>query len=140
MTESPRRLAEQPKLESPAPILRSALEQLRLDGALFFRSEFTEAFAFESAPLAFADALRAGATRLILFHIVASGTCWVAVDDGVRHWAQQGDVIVLPYGDRYAMGGVDDTDVVSIATLLDTPPPWNDLPLLRYGGGGARTD
>ena len=40
--------------------LLGALEQLRLEGAIFFRSEFTEAFAFESAPLALADALAPG--------------------------------------------------------------------------------
>jgi Cupin len=68
--------------------LASALEQLRLQGALFFRSELTEPFAFESSPLALADALVAGAERLILFHIVASGSCWVAVDDGVRYRAE----------------------------------------------------
>ena len=44
MTEAPARLTETPDL------LRSALEQLRLDGAIFFRSELTEPFAFESTP------------------------------------------------------------------------------------------
>ena len=39
---------------------------------------------------ALADALHPGAERLILFHIVARGSCWVAVDDGVRHWAEAG--------------------------------------------------
>ena len=51
----------------------SALDQLRLEGALFFRSELTEPFEFESTPLALADALVPGADRLILFHIVAVG-------------------------------------------------------------------
>ena len=51
-------------------LLDSALWQLRLEGAIFFRSELTEAFAFESTPLALADALHPRATRLILFHIV----------------------------------------------------------------------
>ena len=41
-----------------------------------------------------------GAERLILFHIVARGSCWVAAGDGERHWAHEGDVIVMPYGDR----------------------------------------
>ena len=35
----------------------SALEHLRLEGALFFRSELTEPFEFESSPLPLADAL-----------------------------------------------------------------------------------
>ena len=44
-------------------------------------------------------------SALILFHIVARGTCWVAGDDGERHWAEVGDVIVLPYGDHHVIGG-----------------------------------
>jgi AraC-like DNA-binding protein len=119
--------------------LGSVLDQLRLDGALFFRSELTEPFGFESTPLELADALVPGADRLTLFHIVASGSCWVAVDDGVRHWADEGDVIVMPYADRYAMGGEGAAEPVSIMSLLD-PLPWTRLQVLRHGGGGRRTD
>src|SRR5947199_569891 len=86
-------------------LLESTLEQLRLDGAIFFRSELTEPFAFESTPLALADAIRPGTERLILFHIVASGTCTVTGVDGVRHLAREGDVIVLPYGDYHVISG-----------------------------------
>src|SRR4051794_18886819 len=99
MTETPPLIAEAPDL------LQASLEQLRLEGAIFFRSALTEGFAFESAPAELADALHPGAQRIILFHIVARGSCWVAADDGVPHWANQGDVIVLPYGDRHTIGG-----------------------------------
>jgi AraC-like DNA-binding protein len=118
---------------------RFALDHLRLDGALFFRGELTEPFTFESTPLALADALVPGADRLTLFHIVASGSCWVAVDDAVRYWADEGDVIVMPYGDQYLMGGIGPAETVSILSLLD-PLPWSQMPVLRYGGGGRRTD
>lgn len=124
--------------DAPA-LLDSALEQLRLSGAIFFRSEFTEAFAFESTPLAVADIIRPGADRVILFHIVASGTCWVATADGERHWARVGDVIVLPYGDQHTIGGRAPAESVSVRALL-APPPWTEMPLVRHGGGGARTD
>lgn len=125
--------------ESAPALLQSALEQLRLEGAIFFRSELTEGFAFESTPAAIANSLHPGAERVILFHIVASGSCWVAGADGDRHWARQGDVIVLPYGDRHIIGGEAPAECVSILTLLDSPP-WEEMPLLRHGGGGARTD
>ena len=118
---------------------QSALDHLRLEGALFFRSELTEPFEFESTPLALADALVPGADRLTLFHIVASGSCWVAVDDGVRYWAAEGDVIVMPYGDHYVMGGGGAAECVSILSLLD-PLPWAVIPVLRHGGGGRRTE
>lgn len=119
--------------------LDAALEQLRLDGAIFFRSEFTESWAYESPPTELAGLLRPGAERLIMFHIVAQGRCWVAVADGERHWAAEGDVIVLPYGDQHAVGGLEPAEKVPIITLL-SPPPWQVLPVLRYGAGGERTD
>jgi AraC-like DNA-binding protein len=119
--------------------LRAALEALRLDGAIFFRAEFTESWCYESPPTELAGLLRPGAERLILFHIVAKGRCWINIGEQERHWAERGDVIVLPYGDLHFVGGTDDADTVPIVSLL-APPPWATMPVLRYGGGGARTD
>ena len=135
---------DQDATDVPAPdpsqaMLHSALEQLRLEGAIFFRSEWTDAFAFESVPNTVAGALHPGAVRLIVFHIVAQGSCWVAGDDGERHWAGPGDVIVIPYGDRHDIGGETPADRVSVLSLMDTPP-WSELPVIRHGGGGERTD
>ena len=132
MTEAPADLAA-------TPLLRGALEQLRLEGAIFFRSELTEPFAFESTPSALADVLHPGAQRVILFHIVARGTCWVAGDDGERHWAEAGDVIVLPYGDHHVIGGATPAVCVPITELI-RPLPWSDLPAIRHGGGGDPVD
>jgi len=121
--------------------LEQALSGLQLDGAIFFRSEFTEAWSFSSPEAAgdFAHAVEPDADRLIMFHIVATGSCWVAGPDGERHWANEGDVIVLPYGDEYEMGGSADAASVPIFSLL-APPPWTQLPVLRHGGEGDRTD
>ncbi len=120
-------------------LLDAALEHLRLEGAIFFRSEFTDAFEFESTPGRVAPLLHPGAERIILFHIVAHGSCWVASDSGERHWAGEGDVIVLPYGDLHRIGGEEATECVSIFALMDAPP-WDVMPVVRHGGGGARTD
>ena len=133
------RTEEAPPL-APEP-LEIALRRLQLDAAIFFRSEFTEAWSYES-PEAAADmaaALRPGAERLVIFHVVARGTCWISPIDGERHWARAGDVIVLPYGDPHRMGGTAEADCVPIFSLLD-PPPWDRLPVLRHGDGGERTD
>jgi AraC-like DNA-binding protein len=120
--------------------LQATLQKLHLDGAIFLRAEYTEQWAYESPPPAdLAGLLRPGRERLILFHVVAAGACWVACADGERHHAQRGDVIVLPYGSQHTMGGTAEADCVPIASLLD-PPPWQKLPVIRYGHGGARTD
>jgi AraC-like DNA-binding protein len=120
--------------------LRSALERLRLEGAVFLRAEYREPWAYESLTAReTARILRPDSDRVILFHVVASGACWVAVDDGDKHWARRGDVIVLPYGDQHRMGGVRDAGLVSISTILQMPP-WRQMPVIRHGADGELTD
>jgi hypothetical protein len=120
--------------------LRAALDGLRLDGAIFLRAEYTEGWAYMSPPPAdLIGLLRPGRDRLVLFHVVAAGSLWIALADGERYYAQQGDVIVLPYGNQHTMGGTADAPRVPLATLLQ-PPPWTRLPAIRHGGGGSRTD
>jgi AraC-like DNA-binding protein len=117
MIEDPR-----PLTATPGSMLQSALARLRLDGAIFFRAELTEGFAFDSTPAEVAGLLHPGAERLILFHIVAQGSCWVAGSESDRHRAGPGDVIVVPYGDRHTIGGEAPAEPVQILTLLDGPP------------------
>jgi hypothetical protein len=96
------------------------LAGLRLQGAIFLRGEYTEAWAYESLPSADAAAILApGATRVLLFHVVASGRCWIEVPGGERHWANDGDVIVLPYNHEHRMGGSTDAVAVPVASLID---------------------
>jgi len=95
-----------------------ALRRIRLEGAVFLRAEYRESWSYQSMDgPSTARILRPGTDRVILFHLVASGTCWVQVDAGERHWARTGDVIVLPYGDQHSMGGVGDATSVPLATI-----------------------
>jgi hypothetical protein len=55
-----------------------------------------------------------------------------------RHWASSSDVIVLPYSDDHTMGGVAPAASVPISALL-APPPWEQVPIIRHGQGGSRT-
>jgi AraC-like DNA-binding protein len=130
-----------PEVRQSPVALNTALDRLRLDGAIFFRAEFTEGWSYESPAAAaeLADSLRPGAERLIIFHIVARGECWVSLVDGDPHWAREGDVIVLPYGDPHRMGGTQPAMCVPILSLMD-PMPWETLPVLRHGAGGDRAD
>ena len=137
MTGKPQDLTEAPD-PGPDPFA-PALEKLRLEGSIFLRGEYSEAWAFESPDAQMAAAmLHPGAERVILFHVVAHGRCFISTD-GEPHWADTGDIIVLPYGDQHVMGGVEPVDPVSMVTLL-APPPWSELPVVRHGSGGGRTD
>jgi AraC-like DNA-binding protein len=124
---------------TPDP-LQSALQRLRLAGAIFLRAEYREPWAYQSLPgPETAHILRPGSDRVILFHVVAAGTCWVTVGDGDKHWAGPGDVIVLPYGDQHRMGSVGDTEPVPLTAIME-PPPWQRMPVIRHGHDGSRTD
>ena len=120
--------------------LDEALDRLRLEGAIYLRAEYSErwALADQGGPM-FAAMMYPGAERLILFHVVASGRCWVSTPDGERYWADGGEVIVLPYGDAFGMGGVEPAEPVSILSVVP-PPPWTEMPIVRHGEGGSRTD
>jgi AraC-like DNA-binding protein len=113
---------------------------MRLEGAIFLRAEYCDPWAYKSltGPET-AQILRPGSARVVLFHVVAAGTCWVQVGSGDRHWANAGDVIVLPYGDQHAMGGAGAADPVALQTIME-PPPWRTMPVIRHGGVGTRTD
>ena len=107
--------------------LDQALERPRLEGALFMRCEFSESWTFEGGGgPGFAEMMHPGAERLVLFHVIASGRCWVALPGGERCWASAGEVIVLPYGDEFSMGGVGATTPVHIASIVP-PPPWTAI-------------
>lgn len=120
--------------------LDRALEQLRLEGAIFLRAEYTESWALDGqgGPM-IAGLLHPGAERVIFFHLVVTGRCWVSPEDGERYWATGGEVIVFPYGDTYLMGGVEPAKPVPITSVL-APPPWNELPVIRHGEGGNSTN
>jgi AraC-like DNA-binding protein len=125
--------------ETPVPV-SAALERLRLEGAIFLRAEYTEGWAFESLDGATAaGVLHPGARRIVFFHVVAQGRCWVSIEGGERHWAEAGDVVVLPFGHQHQMGGAEPAPIVPIMEMM-TPPPWETLPVIVHGAGGVRTD
>jgi AraC-like DNA-binding protein len=133
-----RPMSERP--DAPIEPVTEALERLRLEGAIYLRAEYSErwALAGQGGPM-FAAMMHPGAERLVLFHVIASGRCWVSPPDGDRTWAEAGEVIVLPYGDEFLMGGVQPAEPASILSVVP-PPPWTEMPIIRHGEGGFRTD
>ena len=76
-------------------------------------------------------------TRVLLFHVIASGRCWIQVLGGERQWAIGGDVIVLPYNDEHRIGGTTDTVAVSVTTRIDRRRGPDAV--IRYGQGWVST-
>jgi AraC-like DNA-binding protein len=145
MIRTPSRLTGTPDIDpdpgrrDPFEIVPHVLDLVRLNGAIFFRSDFRAPWAYTSPPTSeLAGVLPPGAGSLVMFHIVVDGHCWVEMENGARRDLSKGDVVVMPYGDAHAWGSFDDAEPVPIATLLP-PTPWTELPYLEYGGDGPET-
>jgi quercetin dioxygenase-like cupin family protein len=66
--------------------------------------------------------LHPGGTRLVIFRIIAEGSCWVKTEDGQRLWLQEGDVIGFQHGHAHSMGAGKAAPRVPIAELFPRPP------------------
>jgi AraC-like DNA-binding protein len=149
MTETPPALTGTPDLAGaasagagipdPFEVVPRVLDLVRLSGAIFFRSDFRAPWSYTSPPTAeLVGALPEGSGSLVMFHIIAEGRCWIAMQDGVRRALVQGDVVVMPYADAHSWGSLQPADPVSITTLLP-PTPWTEFPHIDYGGDGETT-
>jgi AraC-like DNA-binding protein len=140
MTGTPKELTETPEpaiTSAPADVLRDVLSKVRLLGAIFLRAEYTTPWAYESPPQeALAMLLGPRSERLVLFHLVAEGRCWIRVSSGAELEARAGEMIVLPYGEQHVMGSSLDVPPVPISEIL-AMPPWETMPVIRHGGGGT---
>ena len=144
MTETTPSLTKTPDLDlraamrDPFAIVPQVLDLVRLNGAIFFRSDFRSPWAYTSPPVQeLAEALPHAHGSLVLFHIIAEGHCWIAMDN-IKRNLSEGDVVVMPYGDAHSFGSAEYAEPVPIATLVP-PPPWSEFPYIDYGGEGEPT-
>ena len=144
MTETSDFLTETPFDEGSTPgpsgtdVLSDILRVFRVAGAALLRAEFNAPWGYDNPPAgAVARLLHPGASRLIIFHIVAEGNCWVEIEGHERCMLHEGDIVGLPHGHAHRMGN-GDVAPVPIASLFP-PPPWTALPVLTHGGSGELT-
>ena len=142
MIEMPKQLTDRPAHGQHAAaldLMSDVLSRVHLAGAIFLRAEYTAPWACESPSASeLMRLLRSHSKRLVLFHVIAEGSCWIRLRGGEYVEASQGDVVVLPYADQHAMGVAEHIPRVPIASLLPAPP-WAEFPVIRHGGGGGRT-
>lgn len=142
MTGTPKELTDRPDLVGSAPrlgLLADVLARVRLVGSIFLRGEYTSPWAYESPPsLDLIHLLGSQAGRLVLFHLIAEGRCWIRVAGGEPLELSAGEIVVMPFAEQHVMGSPELVEPVPIASLL-SPPPWAVFPVIHHGGGGART-
>lgn len=145
MTETPRHLAVTPPCDFSSGAvgfndpLSEILRTLHLSGVVLFRAEFREPWSVttpDSCQLA--RALSLSAHRIIQFHVVAAGHCWLKIQGGERLWLTEGDAVLIPYGNEHTLAGQHDSTTVQIAALFP-PAPWSNMPVIQHGGIGAGT-
>ncbi|MDI4632015.1 AraC family transcriptional regulator [Pelomonas sp. V22] len=118
--------------------LSQTLRVVRLVGAIFLHGRFTAPWCYQ-APHADAAApfLEPTAERVVIFHMITEGECWVELGEAEPLRLVAGDVVVFPQGHAHRMGsapGLPPATGARLHEVLARRPR-----LLAYGGGGATT-
>jgi AraC-like DNA-binding protein len=112
------------------------LRAVRLTGAFFVRGRFTDPWCYRSPrAAALAPMLEPGAERVVIFHLVTEGECFVDLKNEPPVRVVAGDAVLFPNGDEHLVTskpGLDPTKEIR-EVLLERPR------LIELGGGGATT-
>jgi AraC-like DNA-binding protein len=107
-------------------ILSDVLRQVHLTGALFFDVDACTPWVAE-APAAqeVAQVVMPGAQRVISYHVVVHGPCWVALADdaSTARPVAPGSVILLPGGEPHVLSSARGMRGVLDLGILDQPRP-----------------
>ena len=118
--------------------LSQTLSVVRLVGAIFINAKFTAPWCYQSpSACAAAPLLEPGAERVVIFHLITEGECYVEIGDEPPVPLTAGDVVVFPQGHAHRMcskPGVAPATGARLDEVLSRRPRQ-----LIYGGGGPAT-
>jgi hypothetical protein len=119
--------------------LSETLRVVRLVGAIFVRGRFTAPWCYSSphADTA-APALEPGAEKVVIFHLITEGECYVEIDGQKPVRLTAGDVVVFPQGDAHRMTSEPGLPPATRSARLEHVFRRRPRDIV-YGGGGART-
>ncbi len=118
--------------------LSQTLRVVRLIGAIFINGRFTAPWCYQSpradsaAPL-----LEPGAERVVIFHLITEGECFVELGTDTPVRLVAGDAVIFPQGDAHRMTstpGLAPAKGARLDVVLARRPRQ-----LSYGGGGPVT-
>jgi AraC family transcriptional regulator, alkane utilization regulator len=117
-------------------LLSEVLRVVRLTGAIHFRGEFTEPWAFLStAPALLAARYGLPDGEVTQFHVFVEGACWVTAGKLAPVRMETGDVVIFPRGEQYVMASDPEVPSVPIKQIF-AQPSRDQLTDLKYGGPG----
>src|SRR5687768_4602101 len=118
--------------------LSQTLRVVHLVGAIFINAKFTAPWCYRSQHAdSVASLLEPGAERVVIFHLITEGECYVEMDDAPPLRLVPGDAVIFPHGDAHLMTsqpGLPPAKGSRLDVVLSRRPR-----LLTYGGGGATT-
>src|SRR5271163_5091478 len=84
--------------------LSETLRVVRLVGAIFINAKFTAPWCYQSPSAdAAAPLLEPGAERVVIFHLITEGDCFVELGDRPPVRLAAGDAVIFPKGDAHRM-------------------------------------
>lgn len=118
--------------------LSETLRVVRLVGAIFINARFTAPWCYQSphADMA-APFLEPGAERVVIFHLITEGECFVEMGGGHAEKLVAGDALIFPQGHAHRMAsepGLPPASGARLDAVLARRPRT-----LAYGGGGPTT-
>ncbi len=118
--------------------LSETLRVVQLVGAIFINARFTAPWCYQSpSARSAAPILEPGAERVVIFHLVTEGECYVEMETGAPVRLTAGDAIVFPAGDAHRMNsqpGLAPARGARLDAVLARRPRQ-----ITYGGGGPAT-
>jgi AraC-like DNA-binding protein len=119
--------------------LSETLRVVRLVGAIFLQGKFTAPWCDQSPRAdAAAPLLEPGAERVVIFHLITEGECFVELAGEPPMRLVAGDAVVFPHGDAHRMASETGLPPAqggaSLQAILSRRPRQ-----LAYGGGGPTT-
>jgi AraC-like DNA-binding protein len=118
--------------------LSETLRVVRLVGAIFINARFTAPWCYQSPRAdSVAALLEPGAERVVIFHLITDGECYVELDNEPPLRLVAGDAVLFPQGDAHRMSsqpGLAPASGARLDAVLSRRPRQ-----LAYGGGGPTT-
>jgi AraC-like DNA-binding protein len=118
--------------------LSETLRVVRLVGAIFINARFTAPWCYQSPSAdSAAPLLEPDAERVVIFHLITEGECYVEIGAEPPVHLRAGDAVIFPQGHAHRMASVPGLSPATGARLdevLSRRPRQ-----LVYGGGGPKT-
>ena len=119
--------------------LSETLRVVRLVGAIFIQARFTAPWCYQSPRADSAAALlEPNAERVVIFHLITEGECFVELGDAAPVRLIAGDAVIFPQGDAHLMTSQPGLPPATAGARLDQVLARRPRQI-AYGGGGATT-